>query len=67
MILASRDRFQLDSPLGPPLPPFCGAVATPEGYLLGLWQHECQRVFADKMVSLEDKAWIGSAIVDVSQ
>jgi hypothetical protein len=25
-------------------------VTSPEGYLLGLWMHECQRVFADKLV-----------------
>ena len=49
------------------MPPYGGSVSTPDGYLLALWQHECQRVFADKMISLEDKAWISSAISEVSK
>ncbi|KAK9865923.1 hypothetical protein WJX84_001850 [Apatococcus fuscideae] len=65
VILASQDRFRRNSPLGTPLPPFGGNVTTPQGYLLGLWMHECQRVFADKMVSLEDKSWIDSAVKDL--
>lgn len=66
VLLASRDRFQLNSPLGQ-LPAFGGGVTGSEGYLLALWQHECNRVFADKMVSLEDKAWVIAAIADVSK
>ena len=66
IVLASRDRFQKNSPLGQ-LPPFGGAVTSPEGYLVALWQHECQRVFADRMISLEDKAWITSAIGEVTK
>ena len=64
VILASRDRFQKNSPLGG-LPPFGGAVTSPEGYLLALWVHECQRVFSDKMITLEDKAWIEAAIKEL--
>ena len=64
VILASRDRFQKNSPLGT-LPPFGGSVTSPEGYLLALWVHECQRVFSDKMITLEDKAWIEAAIKEL--
>jgi dynein heavy chain len=27
----------------------------PELFLIGLWRHECERVFSDKLVSLPDK------------
>lgn len=64
VILASRDRFMKNSPLGE-LPPFGGSVTSPEGYMLGLWVHECQRVFSDKMITLEDKAWVDGAIKDL--
>ncbi len=64
VILASRDRFMKNSPLGE-LPPFGGSVTSPEGYLLGLWVHECQRVFSDKMITLEDKGWVDSAIKEL--
>jgi dynein heavy chain len=40
-------------------------VNSPEGYLLGLWVHECRRVFADKLVSQEDKGWVDKAITDL--
>jgi dynein heavy chain len=40
-------------------------VTSPEGYLLGLWVHECRRVFADKLVSHEDKSWVDKAISDL--
>lgn len=33
--------------------------------MLGLWVHECQRVFSDKMITLEDKAWVDGAIKDL--
>ena len=56
MLLASSDRFQLQAPNGHQ-PPFGGAVTSPEGYLLALWVHECQRVFVDKMNTAQDKAW----------
>lgn len=29
----------------------------PEYYILALWRHECERVFEDKLVNLEDKKW----------
>ncbi|KIZ06068.1 Dynein gamma chain, flagellar outer arm [Monoraphidium neglectum] len=54
VILASRDRFNKSAPKGR----FGGAVTSPEGYLLGLWIHECRRVFGDKLVCHEDKGWL---------
>ena len=33
--------------------------------MLGLWDHECQRVFSDKMITLEDKAWVDGAIKEL--
>jgi len=30
--------------------------------LLALWRHECQRVFADKLVSNADKAWFSTTL-----
>ena len=62
--MASRDRFMKNSPLGE-LPPFGGNVTGPDGYLLGLWVHECQRVFSDKMITLEDKAWVDGTIQEL--
>ncbi|KAL4452763.1 hypothetical protein ABPG75_008425, partial [Micractinium tetrahymenae] len=70
VILAQRDRFAKQGALPPPQggpKPFGGAVASPEGYLLGLWVHECQRVFADKLISQEDKAWVGGAILELAK
>ncbi len=40
-------------------------MASPEGYLLALWVHECRRVFSDKLVSYEDKNWVDKAIFDL--
>lgn len=70
VILAQRDRFAQPGALPAPqggAKPFGGAVASPEGYLLGLWAHECQRVFADKLVSQEDKAWVGGTITELAK
>lgn len=70
IILAQRDRFARPGALPPPQggpKPFGGAVTSREGYLLGLWVHECQRVFADKLVSHEDKAWVGGAIMELAK
>lgn len=67
MILASLDRFQENSPLGSPLPAFGGKVTTPSGYLAALWMHECGRVFCDKMITHEDKAWVDGAIRELSK
>jgi hypothetical protein len=47
------------------LKPFGGAVSSPEGYLLGLWVHECRRVFADKLVNYDDKNWVDKAMSDL--
>lgn len=38
-------------------------MTSPEGYLMGLWMHECRRVFCDKLVNQADKDWIEEAIV----
>jgi dynein heavy chain len=38
VILASRDRFSRAAPRGG----YGGGVASPEGYLLALWLHECR-------------------------
>lgn len=44
---------------------FGGNVTCAEGYLLGLWMHECRRVFSDKLVSHADKDWVEDIIVDL--
>ena len=73
IILAQRDRFAAASAasaskLGSPTAAaFGGAVTSPEGYLLGLWAHECQRVFADKLITLEDKAWVESTVAELAK
>ena len=67
MILASLDRFQKNSSLGSPLPAFGGKVTTPAGYLAALWMHECGRVFCDKTITHEDKAWVDGAIRDLGK
>ncbi len=66
-MLASLDRFQKDSPLGAPLPAFGGRVTSPAGYLAALWAHECGRVFCDKMITNDDKAWVDGAIRELSK
>jgi hypothetical protein len=57
-------RFAMPGGAEPPKT-FAGGVNSPEGYLLGLWVHECRRVFADKLVSQEDKGWVDKAITDL--
>ena len=32
-------------------------MQSPEAYLVALWQHECERVFCDKLTTHEDKKW----------
>uniref|UniRef100_A0A383W453 AAA+ ATPase domain-containing protein n=1 Tax=Tetradesmus obliquus TaxID=3088 RepID=A0A383W453_TETOB len=64
VMLATRDRFATPGGADPPKS-YAGGVTTPEGYLLGLWVHECRRVFADKLVSHEDKGWVDKAISDL--
>jgi hypothetical protein len=44
-----------------------GRVSSPEGYLLALWAHECQRVFADKLISLEDKGWVAATVAELAK
>ena len=58
LILAERDRFKN----GVQHPPFGGNVKSPEGYLVALWRHECERVFVDKLTSYDDKNWTDSLI-----
>lgn len=67
IILAQRDRLMLNSPLGAALPAFGGRVNSPEGYLVALWAHEAQRVFADKLITLEDKAWVEGTVQELCQ
>lgn len=55
-------RFMKESALGSPLPAFGGKVTSSEGYLLGLWLHESDRVFCDKLVCQEDKDWVKSSL-----
>ena len=61
VLLAAGDRFAVPK-AGAELPPFAGSVTSPGGYLLSLWQHESLRTFCDKMISPEDKTWVGDAI-----
>ena len=46
----------------------CSAVGgmKPEVFLVGLWRHECERVFVDKMVNQKDKDQILSYIQEIS-
>lgn len=38
----------------------------PELYTIGLWRHECERVFCDKLVNNKDKDTVLNAIHDIS-
>ena len=62
VLLAAADRF--DKTSGPGAK-FGGNVSNQAGYLLGLWAHESQRTFCDKMITLQDKAWVDGAIRDI--
>jgi hypothetical protein len=42
-------------------------VTSAGGYLAALWAHECGRVFCDKMVSEDDKAWVDRTIADLAK
>ena len=46
----------------------CSAVGNmkPEVFLVGLWIHECERVFVDKMVNQKDKDQVLGYIKDIS-
>ena len=62
VLLASHDRLKAS-----PGAQYGGSVTTPAGCLLALWRHECDRVFCDKLVSAEDKAWAAGAILELAQ
>ena len=38
----------------------------PEVFLIGLWRHECERVFADKLTNTKDKDQILNYIQEIS-
>jgi dynein heavy chain len=46
----------------------CSAVGNmkPEVFLVGLWMHECERVFVDKMTNNKDKDQVIGYIKDIS-
>ena len=62
VLLAASDRF--DNKVGPG-GTFGGNVATSPAYLLALWAHESERTFSDKMITLQDKAWVETTIRDL--
>ena len=62
LILAERDRFRLSNPEHPP---YGGNVKSPEGYLVALWRHECERVFVDKLTTYDDKNWTDELIMKI--
>ena len=39
-----------------------GEVLKSDVLLLGLWKHECERVFADRLVDGTDKGWFDTTI-----
>lgn len=38
----------------------------PDVYLVGLWRHECERVFCDKLINSRDKDIVLNYIHDIS-
>lgn len=38
----------------------------PEVFLIGLWRHECERTFADKLISNKDKEVVTGFIQEIS-
>jgi len=38
----------------------------PELFLVGLWRHECERVFVDKLVNTKDKDSVLNYIREIS-
>lgn len=38
----------------------------PEVFLVGLWRHECERVFVDKLTTIKDKEQVLNAIQEIS-
>lgn len=63
LLLASPDRFNKAAAKGG----YGGDVTSAAGYLAALWEHECSRVFADKMITKADKAWVDNAIRDLAK
>ena len=61
VILAARDRYKK----GADLAEFGAKVSSPEGYLVSLWQHECGRVFCDKLTCAEDKDWADNLVTSL--
>ena len=43
------------------------ATLDSEFTLLALWKHECMRVFSDKLVNHQDKAWFKSCLDKVTE
>ncbi|MEW5318622.1 MAG: hypothetical protein WDW38_009830 [Sanguina aurantia] len=64
VIMAVRERFSAKG-VAAGGGAFGGNVSSAEGYLLGLWIHECRRVFADKLVSYDDKGWVDKTIFEM--
>eukprot|EP00798_Chlamydomonas_sp_ICE-L_P031303 gene31303-6451_t len=60
VVLATRDRLNKTASAE-----FGGDVTGADGYLLGLWIHECHRVFCDKLVSYDDKNWVDKVLRDM--
>lgn len=66
VIMAVRERFSIKGiAAGAGFGVFGGNINSAEGYLLGLWIHECRRVFADKLVSYDDKNWVDKTIFEI--
>lgn len=43
-----------------------GSSMKPDVFLVGLWRHECERVFVDKMINYKDKDTILGYINEIS-
>ena len=46
---------------------YCIQIIKTEGELLSLWMHECLRVFADRLVSRDDKHWFDELVLGTIQ
>eukprot|EP00217_Crustomastix_stigmatica_P013603 CAMPEP_0183798542 /NCGR_PEP_ID=MMETSP0803_2-20130417/19119_1 /TAXON_ID=195967 /ORGANISM="Crustomastix stigmata, Strain CCMP3273" /LENGTH=4519 /DNA_ID=CAMNT_0026043227 /DNA_START=42 /DNA_END=13598 /DNA_ORIENTATION=- len=60
VVLGERDRFKKGTEAA-----FGGKVETSAGYLAALWRHECERVFCDKLITLQDKEWAENLIMEL--
>ena len=61
VVLAERDRMKK----GVAHAPYGGNITSAEGYLVGLWRHECERVFVDKLTNNDDKNWTDDLIQSI--